>query len=85
MRAPFVAPLRGTDRAVSSFPDRSLIGGGQITRPRIMAEHLLEDIAMPKTILAIIVDRLEVILIEAMARGRRLARVSMRSRTQRRR
>jgi hypothetical protein len=32
---------------------------------------------MPRRVREIIADRLEVILIEAMARGRRLARVSM--------
>jgi hypothetical protein len=44
---------------------------------RSVAEHLLEDIAMPRKLRAIIADRLEVALLEAMARGRRLARISM--------
>ena len=45
---------------------------------RSVAEHLLEDIAMPRKLRAIIADRLEVALVEAMARGRRLAGISMR-------
>jgi hypothetical protein len=47
---------------------------------RSVAEHLLEDIAMPRKLRAIIADRLEVALLEAMARGRRLAGISMRRR-----
>jgi hypothetical protein len=79
------APLRRPDRAVLSLPNRSLLGEGQVSRPRVAAEYLLQDIAMPRRVREIIADRLEVILIEAMARGRRLARVSMRSRRRHRR
>jgi hypothetical protein len=50
-----------------------------------MAEHLLADIKLPTTLRAILVERLEVGFIEAVARGRRIARQSMRSRPRPRR
>jgi hypothetical protein len=77
--ASFKSPSRRMNRADSALPNHSL-GEGQVTRPRLTAESLLDDIVMPRHMRALIADRLEVLLVEAMARGRQLARKSMRSR-----